>query len=128
MKKNSYTDKSVSAGGKFTYGVKAYNGKKVSLMKTVSGTVPAKTAQPAVYQTIENTASEYSIEADVSLTGTGTGYHAKLVACTATSAFSFGIQHDEYAAAPYTGKNCIYDRERLQQCSRRTAVSVDPPG
>ena len=107
VKKNSYTDKSVSAGGKFTYGVKAYNGKNVSLMKTVSGTVPAKTTQPAADQTIENTASEYSIEADVSLTGTGTGYHAKLVACTATSAFSFGIQHDEHAAAPYTGKTAF---------------------
>lgn len=38
------------------------------------------------------------------LSGSGSGYHAKLVACTATSAVSFGIQYDKHARAPYTGK------------------------
>lgn len=53
---------------------------------------------------ISNTKSEATIEADVTLTGSGTGYHAKLVICTQTSAVSFGIQYDSCAAAPYTGK------------------------
>lgn len=51
---------------------------------------------------IVNTASQYSIEADVKLTGTGTGYHAKILACTQTSAVSFGIQYDRWGVAPYT--------------------------
>lgn len=54
--------------------------------------------------TIEGTYSWASIQADMSLTGSGTGYHAKLVICTPTSAVSFGIQFDEWAARPYTGK------------------------
>ena len=54
--------------------------------------------------TIANTDSEYAIEADINLSGSGSGYHAKLVACTATSAVSFGIQYDQHARAPYTGK------------------------
>lgn len=45
------------------------------------------------------------IEADVKLSGSGTGYHAKLVMGNATSAVSFGMQFDEHAVAPYTGKN-----------------------
>lgn len=55
--------------------------------------------------TIENTKALTAIEADVTLTGSGSGYHAKLVLCTPTSAVSFGIQHDEHAVAPYTGKS-----------------------
>ena len=47
---------------------------------------------------------EYTIETDMVLSGSGSGYHAKLVACTATSAVSFGIQYDKHARAPYTGK------------------------
>lgn len=54
--------------------------------------------------TISNTDSQYTIEADVTLTGTGTGYHAKLVAATAVSAVSFGIQYDQWGVAPYTDK------------------------
>ncbi len=54
--------------------------------------------------TISNTKSEATIEADVTLTGSGTGYHAKLVICTPTSAVSFGLQYDSCAVAPYTGK------------------------
>ncbi len=44
------------------------------------------------------------IEADVKLSGSGTGYHAKLVMGNATSAVSFGMQFDEHAVSPYTGK------------------------
>lgn len=54
--------------------------------------------------TISNTKSDATIEADVTLTGSGTGYHAKLVICTPTSAVSFGLQYDSCAVAPYTGK------------------------
>lgn len=53
---------------------------------------------------ISNTNSQYTIEADVRLTGSGTGYHAKLVACTPTSAVSFGIQYDQWGEPPYTDK------------------------
>ncbi len=52
--------------------------------------------------TIANTESEYAIEADVRLSGSGSGYHAKLVACTKNSAVSFGIQYDKQAKQPYT--------------------------
>lgn len=48
--------------------------------------------------------ADAAIEADVTLTGAGTGYHAKLVIATPTSAVSYGIQYDACAAAPYTGK------------------------
>ncbi|MGN0484252.1 MAG: InlB B-repeat-containing protein [Lachnospiraceae bacterium] len=54
--------------------------------------------------TINNTRSVAAIEADVALNGTGSGFHAKLVICTPTSAVSFGIQYDAFARAPYTGK------------------------
>lgn len=74
-------------------GVKYYgdwsNSKKVKLAKGSS---------------ISNTKASTAIEADITLTGSGSGYHAKLVLCTATSAVSFGIQYDQCAVAPYTGK------------------------
>lgn len=53
--------------------------------------------------TIANTSSQYSIEADVKLTGSGSGYHAKILAVTPTAAVSFGLQYDKEAPAPYTG-------------------------
>lgn len=53
---------------------------------------------------ISNTPSKTAIEADVTLTGSGSGFHAKFVVGTATSAVSFGIQYDACAIAPYTGK------------------------
>lgn len=119
----SYVDKKVKSGTTYYYTVKAYKGKKVSsynkkglkiVYKAPTATpTPTPTVTPtpdssdnttATGSTIENTASEYSIEADITLSGTGSGYHAKLVACTATSAVSFGIQYDKHARAPYTGK------------------------
>lgn len=56
-------------------------------------------------KTIANTKCDVAIEADVKLKGSGTGYHAKLVMGNPYSAVSFGMQFDEYAEAPYTGKN-----------------------
>lgn len=54
--------------------------------------------------TIVNAKSDVTIEADITLTGSGTGYHAKLVLATKDSAVSYGIQYDKCAVAPYTGK------------------------
>ncbi len=54
--------------------------------------------------TLANTKALTAIEADITLTGSGSGYHAKLVLCTPTSAVSYGIQYDKYASAPYSGK------------------------
>lgn len=54
--------------------------------------------------TLANTKALTAIEADITLTGSGSGYHAKLVLCTPTSAVSYGIQYDKCASAPYTGK------------------------
>ncbi len=57
---------------------------------------------------ISNVDSEYTIEADVKLTGAGTGYHAKLVAAAHSdagdSAVSFGIQYDQWGEHPYTDR------------------------
>lgn len=116
--KTSYTDTKVKSGTTYYYTVKAYKGKTVSSynkkgLKIVfkvpaAAATPTPTPTPAGTttkgSTIANTASEYTIEADVNLSGTGSGYHAKLVACTATSALSFGLQYDQHARAPYTGK------------------------
>lgn len=61
-------------------------------------------AKPKKGNTIVNTTAPYAIEADITLKGSGSGYHAKLVMGTAVSAVSFGIQYDSCAVAPYTGK------------------------
>ena len=53
---------------------------------------------------IRTVPGDYAIQADVTLSGSGSGFHAKLLVCTATAATSFGIQFDKHAAAPYTGK------------------------
>ena len=93
----SYTDYTVQKNKTYSYTVQAV---AAGVRSTYSKTGLTRTC--AEYRSIENTASAYSIEADVKLTGTGTGYHAKLVACTPTSAVSFGIQYDEYGIPPYT--------------------------
>lgn len=59
---------------------------------------------PSGGSTIANTPSKHTIEAEVTLTGGGTGYHAKLVMATPDSAVSFGLQYDSAAVAPFTGK------------------------
>lgn len=62
---------------------------------------------PSGTNTIANTASKHTIEAEVTLTGGGTGYHAKLVMATPDSAVSFGLQYDSAAVAPFTGKTAF---------------------
>lgn len=77
-------------------------------LKAIRTGVPIKTKYsdglPSGNHTIANTSAHYAIEADVSLTGKGTGYHAKLTMNTPTSAISFGMQYDSAARAPHTGK------------------------
>lgn len=87
--------------GTYYYKVKAYGKSGGEKVYTDYGkTVKAKIAG----STIENTKSQLTIEADVKLTGKGSGYHAKIVMATPSSAVSFGIQYDEHATPPYTGK------------------------
>lgn len=64
-------------------------------------------SQANVKSMIADVDCKSAIEADVTLNGTGTGSHAKLVICTATSAVSFGLQYDTCAVAPYTGKTMV---------------------
>lgn len=63
-----------------------------------------KTIKVKKGKTIMNVKGDTVIETDIKLTGSGTGYHAKLVMGNPTSAVSFGLQYDQYAEAPYTGK------------------------
>ena len=98
----SYTDYTVQKNKTYSYTVQAVaTGVRSAYSKT------GLTRTCSEYRSIENTSSSYSIEADVKLAGTGSGYHAKLVACTATSATSFGIQYDKYGIPPYTDKTAF---------------------
>lgn len=63
------------------------------------------TARVAKGSTLENTKCYAGIEADVKLSGSGSGYHAKLVIGSPMSAVSFGMQYDTGAAAPYGSRN-----------------------
>lgn len=78
------------------------SGGKISHYSEWSTVVSAKVKNG---KTIENTSCSVALEADVKLSGSGTGYHAKLVFGNGTSAVSFGMQYDAGAEAPYTGKN-----------------------
>lgn len=95
----SYLDTEVSKNQTYTYTVKAFK-KGIFSHYRKSGI----SKMYADLKDITNTSSCASIEADVTLSGTGTGYHAKLVACTPTSAVSFGIQYDKWGEPPYTDK------------------------
>ena len=67
---------------------------------------PLAPAAPAGV-TISSLGERYAaVEATLTLTGTGTGYHAKILLQSGASgsAVSFGIQYDAFARAPYTGK------------------------
>ncbi len=59
---------------------------------------------PQKRYTFEEVDAKYVVAAKVNLMGLGDGYHAKLVFAAPKSAFSFGIQYDNGAAAPYTGR------------------------
>jgi putative cell wall-binding protein len=62
------------------------------------------TCATATTHTIQNTSASYAIQSNVTLTGSGQGFHAKIELVTASAAVTFGIQYDAQAAAPYTGK------------------------
>ena len=66
---------------------------------------PAVPTQAAKGTTIDNVKDYYAVSSNVTLNGTGTGWHGKLVYITPESAISYGIQHDEFASAPHTGKD-----------------------
>jgi len=103
--KKKATAKEISGltpGTKYFVRMRAYT--KSGKTKVYGAWSKVKKVKTKAGKSIENTKASTSIEADVTLTGSGTGYHAKLVLCTPTSAVSFGIQHDEHAVAPYTGK------------------------
>ena len=82
--------------------------RKLSILAAVcllaSLAVPAVKAE-AKASPIDNTKDFYAIPSKVTLSGAGTGYHAKLAYVARGSAISFGIQHDEFASAPHTGKD-----------------------
>ena len=80
---------------------------------------------------IDNTKDEYAIQSDVKVTGSGTGYHAKLVYVARGSAISYGIQHDEFASAPYTGRDelmveNVYSNDAGRQEYDWLGVTLEP--
>lgn len=95
---------------------------------------PQPTPQAPVMgtNTIENTTAKYAIEARMQLSGTGTGYHAKLVFGTPTSAVSFGIQCDSTAYDPYKNvpiylvENIRSNAPGMQDYKRLGAASANP--
>ncbi|MDR1796380.1 MAG: hypothetical protein LBR44_02895 [Clostridiales Family XIII bacterium] len=54
----------------------------------------------------ENNA-DITVEADIIVTGTGSGWHGKLVIQDGTTAVSFGIQHDNHSALGFAGKDAL---------------------
>jgi len=103
--KKSYKDTTVAPLTKYTYKVVAVKGsyKSVGATKTCTTALGSGVTMASVVGT-SGTAAYYAIESDVTLTGSGGGYHAKLVIGTGSAAVSFGIQFDNYAVSPYTGK------------------------
>ena len=87
-----------------TYYVRMHSYYKAGGVKKYSDWSKSKKIKMKKGATLANTKALTAIEADITLTGSGSGYHAKLVLCTPTSAVSYGIQYDKCASAPYTGK------------------------
>lgn len=77
-------------------------GEKICAVKT-GELIPTKYCPASV----ESVNAYSAIEADVTLNGSGTGCHAKLVLCTPYAAVSYGIQYDACAVSPYTGKTML---------------------
>ncbi len=77
----------------------------IAILAMLAGLLAPASQSEAAATTTKNVKDFYAIQADVTLTGTGTGYHAKLAYVARGSAISFGIQHDNYASAPHTGKD-----------------------
>lgn len=69
-----------------------------------------------------------SIQADVTLTGSGTGYHAKLLVQTPKSAVSFGLQFDTAGPDEYRNETAfifenIYSNNQGEQVYSRTGFA-----
>lgn len=90
------TDKKPSSG-RHTYTVKAFRSAKVSAAsKKKQVTVPVRSTKPGSKYAInaQNVDATVAVEADLTLSGRGTGYHGKMMINSPTSAVSFGIQYD----------------------------------
>ncbi len=85
---------------------------KKSMSLILAGVMLLSLAVPSLHAkakgtSIDNTDAYYAIQSKVTLTGTGSGYHAKLAYVARGAAISYGIQHDEFASAPYTGVDAL---------------------
>ena len=71
--------------------------------------MPADVSEAASKMTIEKVDTDlYAISAKMSLDGSGTGYHGKIVMGNSTSAVSFGIQFDQHSSQEkYRGKGAF---------------------
>ena len=77
---------------------------KKSMSLILAGVMLLSLAVPSLHAkakgtSIDNTDAYYAIQSKVTLTGTGSGYHAKLAYVARGAAISYGIQHDEFASA-----------------------------
>jgi len=108
-----------------------YRQNKTSGVRIYSEYSEVKMVTTPVRPTAFNVSDYYAIETDVNLTGTGTGYHAKLLMQTSTAAVSYGLQYDQGAVAPYTGKtallieNIASNSAGGQKYSRPGGITVD---
>ena len=73
-------------------------------LAAVLSAAPQVQADAAKKPLIEKTKAWQAVSADVTLNGSGTGYHAKLRFSNSVAGVSYGIQYDSAAVAPYTGK------------------------
>lgn len=111
--KKTVTDKNVTSAQLLRvepnkkYYVKIRSYKKKGKKMTYGDWSEVKTVKVKNGSTLANLKGKNAcgIEADVKLSGSGSGYHAKLVMGNATSAVSFGMQYDQGAQGAYAGKN-----------------------
>ncbi len=115
----SSTDSSVTGGKTYYYKIVAYKGSYQSASSLISITCKAATSSSGTKIETLSRSKNVAISADVSLTGSGTGYHAKLVIGTANSAVSFGLQFDNYADSPYAGHTAFLVENILSGTSQQ---------
>lgn len=129
--KNSASVKITGAVPNKKYYVRMRSYRKSGNSRVYSDWSKVKAVKVKNGSTIANTKAYMAIEADIKMSGSGTGYHSKLVMATPTSAVSYGIQYDQHAAAPYTGKamamieNVSSNNAGGQRYSRPGDISLD---
>ena len=79
----------------------------IAILAIAISLIPQMNTQAAKKQAFDKVKAWQVISADVSLNGSGTGYHAKIRFNNFDGAISLGIQYDNEAVAPYTGKAVI---------------------